>query len=50
MSLLGQKVVLCGALKEDTRALAMAGVSGHKANAVMEEVGALCATPPPAVE
>jgi hypothetical protein len=50
MALLGQKVVLCGALKENTGALAAAGVSGHKADTVLEEVGALCATPPPGVE
>lgn len=42
MSLLGQKVVLCNALSADTRALAGAGVTGQKADRVLEEVGALC--------
>ena len=41
-ALLSQKVVLCGSLAADTRALASAGVSGQKADRVLEEVGALC--------
>lgn len=42
ISLLGQKVVLCNALSGDTRALAGAGITGQKADRVLEEVGALC--------
>jgi len=43
MALLGQKVVLCQDLPKDAEALRSAGVSGHKATRVLEEVGALCA-------
>lgn len=42
MALLSQKKVLCTALAHDTRALASAGVRGKRADAVLEEVGALC--------
>lgn len=42
MALLGQKIVLCSAIPHETRALASAGVSGHRADELMEEVGALC--------
>ncbi|MEK7612796.1 MAG: restriction endonuclease [Patescibacteria group bacterium] len=42
MALLGQRLVLCKALPHETRALAEAGVTGKKAAAVLEEVGALC--------
>ncbi len=42
MALLSQRIVLCKELLEDTRALASAGVSGHKAAEVLEEAGALC--------
>lgn len=42
MALLGQRIVLCKALSEDTRALSVAGVTGKKADQVLEEVGALC--------
>lgn len=41
-ALLQQKIVLCNVLPNDTRSLAEAGVTGHKAQAVLEEVGALC--------
>lgn len=40
--LLSQKIVLCNALSADTRALASAGLSGHKAEHVLEEVSSLC--------
>jgi len=43
MALLSQRVVLCQAVPHETRALAAAGVSGHKADRVLEEVGSLCA-------
>lgn len=43
MSLLSQKIVLCKSLTEDTRALAAAGVTGSKADHVLEEVASLCA-------
>ncbi len=42
MALLGQKIVLCRSLGADTRGLATAGVTGQKADRVLEEVGALC--------
>ena len=42
MALLGDKKVLCSALSGDSDALARAGVSGKRADAVLEEVGALC--------
>jgi len=42
LALLSQKIVLCNALSSDTRALANAGISGSKADKVLEEVGALC--------
>ncbi len=41
-ALLGDRVVLCNALPEDTRALSRAGVTGARADRVLEEVGALC--------
>ena len=41
-ALLEQKVVLCKDIKENTRALAIAGISGKKADLVLEEAGALC--------
>jgi len=42
LSLLSQKMVLCNALPDDTRGLAAAGITGKKAEAVLEEVGSLC--------
>jgi len=42
VNLLSQRVVLCNALSEDTRALASAGISGKRADEVLSEVGALC--------
>lgn len=42
MALLSQKKVLCRSLGTDTRALASAGITGQKADKVLEEVGALC--------
>lgn len=42
MALLSQRLVLCRALSEETRALAEAGIRGKKADQVLEEVGALC--------
>lgn len=42
MALLSQKIVLCNALGSNTRALSVAGVSGPKADRVLEEVGSLC--------
>ena len=42
IALLGQKVVLCQALPQEMEALRGAGVTGHKATRVLEEVGALC--------
>ncbi|MSR76486.1 MAG: hypothetical protein EXS68_02745 [Candidatus Ryanbacteria bacterium] len=42
MALLSQKIVLCTDLSDDTRALATAGLSGQKADHVLEEVGSLC--------
>ncbi len=44
MALLSQNIVLCSMLINDTRALASAGVSGSKADRVLEEVATLCAT------
>jgi hypothetical protein len=41
-ALLRNKVVLCRAVPNHTRALAEAGISGKKADVVLEEVGALC--------
>ena len=41
-ALLSHQVVLCSSLPHDTRALASAGVVGHKASQVLEEVAALC--------
>jgi len=41
-SLLSQRLVLCNALPNETRALASAGVTGSKADQVLEEVGSLC--------
>lgn len=42
IALLSQKIVLCHALGADTRALARTGITGQKADHVLEEVGALC--------
>lgn len=42
MALLSQKIVLCNAVGADTRGLALAGVTGQKADHVLQEVGALC--------
>src|SRR3989338_2554373 len=42
MALLGQKIVLCNAIGADTRGLALAGVTGQKADHVLQEAGALC--------
>lgn len=41
-ALLGQQVVLCQALPDKQDALSRAGVSGGRADSVLEEVGALC--------
>ena len=41
-ALLGQQMVLCNALPDNTELLSRAGVSGKKADRVLEEVGALC--------
>lgn len=45
MALLSQKIVLCRALTNDTRALATAGISGARADTVLEEAGSLCTIP-----
>lgn len=42
MALLSQRIVLCSDLSRDTRALAVAGVEGPRADQVLEEVGTLC--------
>jgi hypothetical protein len=42
MALLGQKKVLCNTLGKDTSLLAAAGISGQKAERVLEEIGVLC--------
>ena len=42
MNLLSQRMVLCNTLPQETRALATAGITGKKADAVLEEVGSLC--------
>lgn len=42
MALLSQKIVLCTDITKDTRALAMTGLAGAKADRVLEEVGSLC--------
>lgn len=42
VNLLSQRVVLCNALTDDTRALATAGISGRRADEVLSEAGALC--------
>ena len=42
MALLGQKVVLCTSLADDTRALASVGIQGSRAQHVLEEAGSLC--------
>lgn len=44
LALLGQKIVLCGALVRSGDALAAVGVSGPRATQVLEEAGALCAS------
>lgn len=41
-ALLSDRVVLCKSLPDETRALARAGVTGKRADIVLEEVGALC--------
>jgi hypothetical protein len=41
-ALLKDRIVLCTALPKETEAMERAGVRGAKANAVLEEVGALC--------
>lgn len=41
-ALLSDRVVLCNALPENTRALERAGITGARADSVLEEVGALC--------
>src|SRR5262249_23389874 len=46
MALLGQKMVLCKTLPHDTRALASVGLSGSRAERVLEEVGSLCVPQP----
>jgi len=45
IALLGQKIVLCQALPQEMEALKGAGITGHKATRVLEEVGALCVPP-----
>jgi Restriction endonuclease/ATP cone domain len=45
MLLMNQKITLCRAIPEDTRALSAAGISGARADAVMAEAGALCLPP-----
>ncbi len=42
MALLSQRIVLCNSLTTDTRAMATAGISGKKAQLVLEEVAGLC--------
>src|SRR3989344_459011 len=42
VALLQQRMVLCNALQNKTEALAHAGVTGAKADEVLEEAGALC--------
>lgn len=42
MALLSEKKVLCSALSGDSNALVRAGITGRRADAVLEEVGALC--------
>lgn len=42
LNLLGQKIVLCQTLSQDTRALASAGITGRRADEVLSEVGSLC--------
>ncbi len=41
-ALLGERIVLCNALPDASDALKRAGVSGKKADTVLEEVGSLC--------
>ncbi len=41
-ALLSDRVVLCRALPDETQALERAGVTGSRADVVLEEVGALC--------
>ncbi|MDO8517701.1 MAG: ATP cone domain-containing protein [bacterium] len=41
-ALLSEKKVLCSALSGDSSALVRAGIAGRRADAVLEEVGALC--------
>lgn len=41
-ALLSERIVLCKGLPEHTEALARAGVTGSRADQVLEEVGALC--------
>lgn len=47
MALLGEKIVLAKSLAEDTRALARAGLTGRKADHVLEEAAVLCASDKP---
>ncbi len=42
-ALLSDRVVLCSTLSDNTRALEQAGITGSRADVVLEEVGALCA-------
>lgn len=42
MALLGERIVLCNSLPDASDALKRAGVSGRKADTVLQEVGALC--------
>ncbi len=42
VALLNKKVVLCSDISLNSRALAVAGIRGKRANVVLEEVGALC--------
>ncbi len=42
MALLSQRLVLCSDIPKDTRAVAAAGITGRKAEEVLEEAGSLC--------
>lgn len=42
MALLSQKIVLCTSLSKDPATLSSVGLSGHRADHVLQEAGALC--------
>jgi hypothetical protein len=46
LNLLSQRVVLCSAITDDTRALAIAGIDGKKAGEVLAEAAGLCVPAP----